>query len=112
MSNIKLILLIAGAMVFTVVITVSSVLIWQKMSIVHDADYFIANPQEARNKIQQCLAEENFARAEGDPRLAFRLAQRPECVAAINTKRAWNNYSEYCQKGFDPLQTHLCNTGQ
>ena len=56
MSNVKLILLIAGAMILTVVITVSSVQIWQKMSIEHDADYYIANPQAARDKIQQCLA--------------------------------------------------------
>jgi hypothetical protein len=112
MSNIKLILLIAGAMILTVVITMGTVRIWQKMSIEHDADYYIANPQAARDKIQQCLAEENFARSEGDPRLAFTLSQRPECLAAINTKRAWNNYSEYCEEGFDPLQTHLCNTSQ
>ena len=86
MSNVKLILLIAGAMILTVVITVSSVQIWQKMSIEHDADYYIANPQAARDKIQQCLAETNFAITEGDPRLADTLSQRPECVTATNTK--------------------------
>lgn len=93
-------------------ITAAGISLWRTITTERDASFYIANPQLARDTIQKCLSEANLARAEGNKELAMTLTQRPECVAAITTKRAWNDYSQYCQEGFDPLQSHLCDKPQ
>ena len=112
MSITKLMALIFWSCVIVASVTAVGVSLWQSITTVRDESFYMANPQITRDTIQKCLSEANLARAEGNKDLALSLTQRPECVAAINTKRAWNNYSEYCEEGFDPLQGHLCDKPQ